>query len=50
MIELRRVWFWLALAALTAALLYGVRDVLLPFVVGAGVAYLLEPAADRIER
>lgn len=50
MIDMRRLWFWLTMAGVAIAALYLVRDVLLPFVVGAGVAYLLDPAADRIEQ
>jgi len=48
--DLRRLWFWLAVTVLTLGALYLVRDILLPFAVGAGVAYLLDPAADRLER
>lgn len=50
MMDQRRLWFWLAVTALTLGAFYLVRDVLLPFAVGAGVAYLLDPAADRLER
>lgn len=46
----RQVRFWiLALAGLLLTL-YVLRDVLLPFVAGLAVAYLLDPVADRLER
>jgi len=46
----RQVGFWL-LALLVAALaLYVLRDVLLPFVAGLALAYLLDPLADRLQR
>jgi predicted PurR-regulated permease PerM len=46
----RQIAFW-ALALLVATLaLYVLRDILLPFVAGFAVAYLLDPLADRLER
>ncbi|MHA1113357.1 MAG: AI-2E family transporter [Alphaproteobacteria bacterium] len=44
-----RVWFWVGFAALVLAFLYLFQGVLLPFVVGMAVAYLLDPAADKLE-
>lgn len=41
---------WLAIAFVLGAFLYGVRGILLPFVVGILMAYFLDPAADRLER
>jgi predicted PurR-regulated permease PerM len=44
-------WIWLALGV--GALLwfvFAVRGILLPFVLGLAIAYLLDPAADRLER
>ena len=46
----RQVGFWVAALTVTALLLYVLRDVLLPFVAGFAVAYLLDPLADRLQR
>lgn len=46
----RHVVFWTGLAAAAGAILYLLADILLPFVVGAALAYLLDPLADRLER
>lgn len=46
----RRLVLWLLLFALFAAIIYLLRGALLPFVAGMGVAYLLDPVADRLER
>jgi predicted PurR-regulated permease PerM len=46
----RQVVFWLAAAAAAVALLWLISDILLPFVVGAAVAYFLNPLADRLAR
>lgn len=46
----RQIGFW-AVALIVATLaLYVLRDILLPFVAGFAVAYLLDPLADRMER
>jgi predicted PurR-regulated permease PerM len=45
----RRTLYWLAGLALFLAGLYVLRDVLLPFVVGMVLAYLLDPIADWLE-
>ncbi len=42
--------FWLAVSALALVALMLLRQILLPFVVGALLAYLLVPAVDRLER
>jgi predicted PurR-regulated permease PerM len=42
--------FWLTLVTLFIFFLQMVRPILLPFVVGMGVAYLFDPLADRLER
>jgi len=44
-----RIWFWAGIAAVFLGCLYLFQDVLLPFVVGMAVAYLLDPAADKLE-
>lgn len=46
----RQIVYGVGLVALAAALLYLIGDILLPFVVGAALAYLLDPVADRLER
>lgn len=45
-----RALFWLASLALFGLFLYELRDILLPFVAGMAVAYLLDPIADRLEK
>lgn len=46
----RQIGFWLAALAVLIALLLLLREVLLPFVAGLALAYLLDPLADRLER
>jgi predicted PurR-regulated permease PerM len=46
----RQVGFWVIALAVTTALLFVLRDILLPFVAGFALAYLLDPLADRLER
>ena len=45
----RQVVFWLAAFAVFVLLLWLLSDILLPFVAGAAIAYLLTPVTDRIE-
>jgi len=45
-----RTLFWLGTATLLVLTLYVLSDILLPFVLGAAIAYLLDPLADRLER
>lgn len=45
-----RSWFWVLLFLAFGIALYVLRDVLLPFVAGMAVAYLLDPVVDRLER
>lgn len=49
---IRRVpfWYWVGGLVLAGLAIYLVRDVLLPFVVGIGVAYLLNPVVNRLAR
>lgn len=43
-------WLWIGLATiLLVAFVVAVRGILLPFLVGLAVAYLLDPIADRLE-
>ncbi len=50
MILQRHVIIWTALAAVLAYGLYELSGVLLPFVAGITLGYLLDPLADRLER
>ena len=45
----RQIWFWLAALAVTVLFLYIFRSILLPFVAGMALAYMLDPVADRLE-
>ncbi|MCX2723131.1 AI-2E family transporter [Roseibium salinum] len=45
----RQVQFWLVSLAVFCAFLYVFSGVLLPFVAGMAVAYLLDPVCDRLE-
>lgn len=42
--------YWGVAAALFLALMWLLGDVILPFIVGAGLAYFLDPVADRLQR
>ena len=46
----RQVGFWLLALLMVALALYVLRDMLLPFVAGLALAYLLDPLADRFQR
>ena len=46
----RQRWFYIVALLLTVIALYLLRAVLLPFVAGAAVAYLLDPLCDRLQR
>ena len=46
----RQVIFWIAALAVFIAVLWLLSDVLLPFVAGMALAYLLDPIARRAER
>jgi predicted PurR-regulated permease PerM len=46
----RPVMFWIAMLAAVLAAVVLLREVLLPFVAGMVLAYLLDPLANRIER
>lgn len=41
---------WLLIFGVLTFLLWMVGDVILPFVIGAGIAYFLDPVADSLER
>jgi predicted PurR-regulated permease PerM len=46
----RQVVFWLAALALVVLALWLLSEILLPFVAGLAIAYLLTPFTDRLER
>ena len=46
----RQILFWLGAFLAFVAVLYVLREILLPFVAGLAIAYLLDPVADRLER
>ena len=46
----RQVLFWLAALAVLIVLLWLLSPILLPFVAGLAIAYLLTPLTDRLER
>ncbi len=45
----RQLVFWLAALAAIVLLLWLLSEILLPFIAGAAIAYLLTPVTDRIE-
>jgi predicted PurR-regulated permease PerM len=46
----RQVVFWLVALALCVLALWLLSDILLPFIAGLGIAYILTPLADRVEK
>ena len=42
--------YWGIAAAVFVLLLWLLGDVLLPFVIGSAIAYMIDPMADRLER
>jgi len=46
----RQIAFWLAVLAMVVLMLWLLSEILLPFVAGAAIAYLLTPVTDRMER
>jgi predicted PurR-regulated permease PerM len=46
----KQLWFWGIGFLIFAAMLWGLGDTLLPFMLGAAIAYFLDPIADRLER
>lgn len=46
----RQIGFWIAALAVAVLLLFVLRGILLPFVAGFALAYLLDPLADRMQR
>lgn len=46
----RQLGFWLGTFVVVILILFAFSAILLPFVAGAAIAYLLDPLADRLER
>ena len=46
----RQMTFWVLTLVVTLLVLYVLREILLPFVAGMALAYLLDPLANRLER
>lgn len=46
----KQVWYWGGALALLLLALWGLGNAMMPFILGAAVAYLLDPLADRLER
>ena len=46
----RQLWFWVATIVLVVSLLWLLSEILLPFVAGMALAYLLNPLTNRLER
>jgi predicted PurR-regulated permease PerM len=46
----RRTLFWVLLIAAVAFVLWRLSDILLPFIMGMAIAYLLDPLVDWLER
>ncbi|MCW5716683.1 MAG: AI-2E family transporter [Bauldia sp.] len=46
----RQIWFWLGALVVFLGFLFLFSSILLPFVAGAALAYLLDPVADWLER
>src|SRR6185312_15908608 len=46
----RQVLFWVAALVVFIALVWLLHEILLPFVAGMALAYLLDPLVNRIER
>lgn len=46
----RHIWFWLAALVVFIAGIALIKDILLPFVVGIVLAYLLNPIADKLSQ
>lgn len=46
----RQIGFWIAALVVAVLLLFILRGILLPFVAGFALAYLLDPLADRLQK
>lgn len=50
MLSQRQMAFWIGVLVVFVLLLWLLSDILLPFVAGSAIAYLLNPLTDRLER
>src|ERR1043166_2538426 len=50
MTRTRQMTFWVLTLVVGVAVLWVLREILLPFVAGMALAYLLDPLANRLER
>ena len=46
----KQIWYWGIAAAVLLFGMWALGNAILPFLMGAGVAYLMDPLADRLER
>lgn len=46
----KQVWWWSAATLVIVLALWGLGNVMTPFLIGAGIAYVLDPLADRLQR
>ena len=46
----KQVWWWGGAGLVLALALWRLGNVMTPFLLGAGIAYVLDPIADRLER
>ena len=46
----QEVVFWVIVAACTIYVISSIREILLPFILGLGIAYFLDPMADKLEK
>ncbi len=46
----RQIWSWSVVAFVVVLALWGLGNVMTPFLIGAGLAYALDPLADMLER
>ncbi len=46
----KQVWYWSGALTLLLIALWTLGNAMMPFILGAAVAYLLDPLADRLER
>lgn len=46
----QQFWFWAITVAVIFGMLFWLDSVLMPFLIGAAIAYFMDPVADRLER
>lgn len=50
MLRVGQLWFWLSVTVAVLVLLNLLSDILLPFLVGLALAYVLDPICDRLQK